>query len=155
MALSPWTVPLLPFFRSPRWQVRASVSLRSMRLQRTYASKETKISPSLTQRKVAQTPTSNSFHAFRPYVARLAMKSSPTLLYQAPSHASYKTGCYVFGGFCISYAAFNIYDKLLFPVYDIPNWIRVTQTGICLALFVVGPLYLHKVNTTATSIFCI
>ena len=56
---------------------------------------------------------------YRSYAAQLASKPSPTLLYESPTPLVHTTVCYLFGGFCIAYGAWNIYAQVLYPLHGL------------------------------------
>ncbi|KAI9823901.1 MAG: hypothetical protein M1832_002219 [Thelocarpon impressellum] len=71
---------------------------------------------------------------YRSFAEKLALKPSPTLLYQAPSHTLYVVGSYAFGLFCLSYAGFNFYAHYLHPPPGLSPWIPVAFGGVCFAM---------------------
>ena len=54
----------------------------------------------------------------------LALRPSPTLLYQSPSYSMFFIGYYLLGGFCLVYAVINFRMHYLNPVPGTPEWVR-------------------------------
>ena len=86
--------------------------------------------------------------AFNPVVQRFVSRSSPQLLYQAPSPALYVTGCYIIGGFCLVYAAWNSWTVLVHPPEGLRTWVVYAIGGISLFVTVFGVYVLRKVCPT-------
>ncbi|KZF25132.1 hypothetical protein L228DRAFT_265606 [Xylona heveae TC161] len=68
----------------------------------------------------------------------LASRGSSILLYEAPSHRLYMTGCYAFGSFCFTYAGYNFYAQYLHPPADLATWIPIAFGGVCFAMACFG-----------------
>ena len=83
-------------------------------------------------------PVYKSSKAYQSFADTLALRASPTLLYQAPSPAVYITGCFLLGGFCFTWAAINFYSHYLYPADDVPAWAPVFVGGVCVAMVAFG-----------------
>ena len=62
---------------------------------------------------------------FDAYMEQLASRASPTLLYEAPSHAFYKTGWLLLGGFCLTWATINFNNHYLHPLDGTPTYVPI------------------------------
>ncbi|RDW71264.1 hypothetical protein BP6252_07827 [Coleophoma cylindrospora] len=76
--------------------------------------------------------------AYQSYAAQLAQKSSPVLLYQAPSHTLYKISCYGGSVFCFVYAAWNFNAHYLNADPGLAPWVPIAFGGICFLMAGVG-----------------
>lgn len=84
-------------------------------------------------------PTLKSAHgAYKSLADTLSSRSSPTLLYQAPSPTVYIAACYSFGTFCLVYAGFVFYSQYLHPMDGTPVWLPVMMGGISVFMTFVG-----------------
>ena len=72
--------------------------------------------------------------AFNAYTEQLASKASPTLLYEAPSHAFYKTGWIVLGGFCLTWAVINWNNHYMHPLEGTPAYVSIIVGTACVAM---------------------
>ncbi len=75
---------------------------------------------------------------YRSFAETMALRPSPTLLYQAPSHTVYIVGSYVIGGFCLAYAGFNFYSHYLLPPEGLAPWVPIAFGGVCVFMTCFG-----------------
>ena len=83
--------------------------------------------------------------AFNPVVQRFAGRASPQLLYQAPSPWLYMTGCYLIGGCCLAYVAFNTWTVLIYTPMGLKHWVVVATGGIILFVAAFGVYVFRRV----------
>lgn len=76
-------------------------------------------------------PYKSSFDA---YAEQLANRASPTLLYEAPSHAFYNTGWLLLGGFCLTWAIINFKHHYLHPAAGTPTFIPYMMGAACVGM---------------------
>ena len=103
-----------------------------------------KVSPRAFPQNVSPTTT----EPFRPYVARLASRPSPTLLYQAPSASGFIAGCYILAGLCFSYVAFNAWNTFVNPLIEHDFFIRGAVASMCFAVSCFGAWVVFRVSST-------
>ena len=82
----------------------------------------------------AQGPTTQ----YRSFADILALRSSPTLLYQSPSQVGFTVACYAFGGFCLAWAGWNFYATYLYAPEGLSKGISVGIGGACIAMTCFG-----------------
>ena len=82
--------------------------------------------------------TSSARSTYQSYADSLANRSSPTLLYEAPSPNLYITGCYILSSACFAYAGTNFYNTYLNPPEHLSTWIPVMVGGVCIAVGLFG-----------------
>ncbi|KAI9798099.1 MAG: hypothetical protein M1833_004996 [Piccolia ochrophora] len=75
---------------------------------------------------------------YRTFADTLALRQSPTLLYQAPPHAGYIIGSYTSGLFCITYAGYNFIAHYLQPPVDLPGWVPIAFGFVCFFMTCMG-----------------
>ncbi|KAI9800196.1 MAG: hypothetical protein M1825_004180 [Sarcosagium campestre] len=75
---------------------------------------------------------------FRTIADILAARSSPTILYQAPSHSAYIIGSYVSGFFCLSYAGYHFIAHYMQPPPDLPGWVTAAFGIVCFGMTCMG-----------------
>ena len=71
---------------------------------------------------------------FNAYTEKLASKASPTLLYEAPSHAFYKTGWIALGSFCLTWAVINWNNHYMHPLEGTPAYMPIIMGTACVAM---------------------
>ena len=103
---------------------------------RQWATKKTRVSPIIkpSSRTVPLLPPK----VYTSFADTLALRSSPILLYQAPSHALYITSCWLLGGFCMTYATINFYTQILDPLKGTPQWVPMLMGGLCVVMVCAG-----------------
>ena len=82
--------------------------------------------------KPSQTPISRSRKpaAYEPLSDKLAIRASPTLLYQAPSCQNYLFACYAIGGGLLAAAWLNFRIQFYVQPGGVPPWVpRFTSVG--------------------------
>lgn len=132
--------PLLSAFKRVNGTGSATRHL-SVTARRQWASKKAQLPPVAKATPKPVGPTSLPRlppKAYGSFADTLALRSSPILLYQSPSHAVYITGCWMLGGFCMTYATFNFYTQYLNPIKGTPEWIPVLMGGVCVAMACAG-----------------
>lgn len=68
--------------------------------------------------------------AYKPLTETLALRSSPTLLYQASSYTYYLFACYAAGGGLLAAAWFNFQTQFYVQPGGVPQWVpRFTSIG--------------------------
>lgn len=72
------------------------------------------------------------------YATTLAQKTSPTLLYNAPSHTLFLIASYTGASFCFAYAAYNFEAHYVNPPADLARWIPMTFGVICFGMAAFG-----------------
>ena len=76
----------------------------------------------------------------------LAARKSPTLLFQASSHAWYTVSCFLLGGFCFTYTGINMYTQFLYPPEETWGPSIYLTGGVCCFMFVIGILFAIRVS---------
>ena len=61
--------------------------------------------------------------AYEPLAEKLALRASPTLLYQASSYTDYLFGCYVTGGSLLAVAWLNFQTQFYVQPGGVPSWV--------------------------------
>lgn len=110
----------------------------SVTVGRQWADKKARLSPIVKATSKTIAPASLPYKAHASFADTLALRSSPVLLYQSPSHVVYITGCWLLGGFCMTWATFNFYSQYLDPIKGTPGWIPVLMGGVCVAMVCAG-----------------
>ena len=68
--------------------------------------------------------------AYEPLTNKLALRTSPTLLYQAPSYTNYIFGCYAVGIGLLAAGWFNFQTQFYVQPGGVPPWVpRFTSVG--------------------------
>ncbi|KAI9755374.1 MAG: hypothetical protein M4579_004303 [Chaenotheca gracillima] len=75
---------------------------------------------------------SNAVLQTQSFADTLAIRSSPTLLYQAPPYRAFILGSYAFSFFCFSYAGWNFYQHYLFPPPGLATWVPIAFGVVCI-----------------------
>ena len=75
--------------------------------------------------KASQTPISRprKHGAYEPFIDKLALRTSPTLLYRASSYTNYLFGCYAVGGGLLAAAWFNFGTQFYVQPGGVPQWV--------------------------------
>ena len=68
------------------------------------------------------------------YMEQLAKRVSPTLLYEAPSHAFHKTAWFLLGGFCLTWAIINFNNHYLHPMEGTPVYVPYVMSVACVGM---------------------
>ena len=84
---------------------------------------------------------------YESFVESIAFRSSPTLLYEAPSPVLFVTTCYVLGAGCLAYAGFNFYSVYLHPPDQIGFYLPVMVGGVCVFMAFAGLWLISGVGT--------
>lgn len=88
--------------------------------------------------------------AYTPYAQSLALRPSPTLLYQVHSQTTFTVGCYVVGGLLIVMSVINFYNEYLHPLERTWAYIPTMMAGVCLAVLVLGLWVIRRVRRFET-----
>ena len=84
--------------------------------------------------------------AYRPFAQSLALRPSPTLLYQVHSQTNFTVGCYVVGGILIIVSVINFYNEYLHPLERTWAYIPTMMAGLCLAMLCLGLWVIRRVR---------
>ena len=84
--------------------------------------------------------------AYRPFAQSLALRPSPTLLYQVHSQTNFTVGCYIVGGILIVVSVINFYNEYLHPLERTWAYIPTMMAGLCLAMLVLGLWLIRRVR---------
>lgn len=91
--------------------------------------------------------------AYRPFAQSLAMRQSPTLLYQVYPQTNFTVGCYIVGGVLVFVSVINFYNEYLHPLERTWAYIPTMMAGICLAMLCLGLFLIRRVRQFQTSSF--
>ncbi|PKS10254.1 hypothetical protein jhhlp_002004 [Lomentospora prolificans] len=130
-------LPTLRSFRSSAFQ-RASAPKRAVKTVKSPA--PTQAAANVAKAKAPLKNTNPSTYAF---VKQLAQKSTPTVLYEAPSHAWMKLGSWMTAIFCFSYAGYNI-TIYTSPPEGLSWWVGKSYSIIAIAMACMGTYWLLK-----------
>lgn len=75
---------------------------------------------------------------YRSFADTLALRSSPTLLYQSPTQVAFTVASYAFGGFCLVWAGWNFWSTYLYAPEGLSQWVSVGMGGLCFAMSCFG-----------------
>lgn len=84
--------------------------------------------------------------AYTPFAQALALRPSPTLLYQVHSQTNFTVGCYVVGGLLIVVSVINFYNEYLHPLERTWAYIPPMMAGVCLVMLGIGLWVLRRVR---------
>ena len=88
--------------------------------------------------------------AYEPLTEKLALRTSPTLLYRASSYTSYLFGCYTVGSGLLAAAWFNYGIQFYIQPGGVPQWVPLfTSVGSLMIAFLGFWMFL-KVRRTAS-----
>lgn len=91
--------------------------------------------------------------AYRPFAQSLALRPSPTLLYQVHSQTNFTVGCYIVGGILVIISVINFYNESLHPLERTWHYIPTMMAGLCLAMLVLGLWLIRRVCPFGTLFF--
>lgn len=95
----------------------------------------------------AALPTiSPKLQTYTSFVDTLAIRQSPTLLFQSSSHIGYLVGCYVLGGFCFAYSVINFNTFYLHPPEGVWRPIPIFIGSLCAFMVGVGIFFIRRVS---------
>ena len=133
-------------FRASRFPVQRSSKVYHCRLS-TKATRPRSVLPAATPRTI-NGPQPVRAGAYQTVGQSLALRPSPTLLYQSPSYSMFFIGYYLFGGFCLVYAVINFRMHYLNPVPGTPEWVRRHELfGCSIRVYnskLIGPIFLCR-----------
>ena len=127
--------PTLRTFQSSAFR-RAAAPQRPIRAVKTPA-------PARPAPNAAKAPLKNSNPSTYAFVKRLAQKNTPTILYEAPSHAWMKLGSWMTAIFCFTYAGYNI-TIYTSPPEGLSWWVGKSYSIIAIAMACMGTYWLLK-----------
>ncbi|KAL4992041.1 hypothetical protein BDW68DRAFT_150363 [Aspergillus falconensis] len=104
--------------------------------------------PSLPPKSSSHLEESLKFAGRRPTgfakLERKVAKEGELVLYKAPPHRSYVLGAYASAVFCFAYAVYNSNATIRDPVVKLPMWQQALTGGVCVAMSVMGTLFLTR-----------
>ncbi|KAL6230059.1 hypothetical protein BDW75DRAFT_223642 [Aspergillus navahoensis] len=107
-----------------------------------------KSEPSLQPKSSSQSEEGLKFAGRRPTgfakLERKVAKEGELVLYKAPPHRSYVLGAYASAVFCFAYAVYNSNATIRDPVVKLPMWQQALTGGVCIAMSVMGTLFLTR-----------
>ncbi len=95
--------------------------------------------------KLGLLPRARNPSAYTPFAQSLALRPSPTLLYQVHSQTSFTVGCYVVGGVLVALAVINFYNEYLHPFERTWAYLPTMMAGVCLAVLILGLWVIRRV----------
>lgn len=140
--------------RLTAYNLSRPLHLAQTQLRRTFttsscqwASKRSRIPPSV---------SSTAFKSVLPYKSplnayteQLANRASPTLLYEAPTHAFYNTGWLILGAFCLTWAIINFKLHYLQPTEGTPKFIPYVMGAACVGMMLGAAWSFSKVSISS------
>jgi len=88
-----------------------------------------------------------------PATHKLALKSSPTLLYQARSTVLYMVGCHAISGVCFFIGGLNLWNVYIDKPEHLNTLLSNAVAGCCVAIFFLGIYNLLKVSDRDGSLY--
>ena len=141
-------------FKRVQW-MELTTRYFSLTAGRHWANKKARVSPDVKSTAKTVVPDSLPPKGYVSFADTLARRSSPILLYQAPSHTVYIAGCWLLGGFCMTWATFNFYSQYLDPAKGTPTWIPVLIGGVCVVMVCMGTWAILGVRISTVAPFFI
>lgn len=80
------------------------------------------------------------------YVDNIALRKSPTLLFQSSSHIGYLVGCYTLGGLCFAYSVINFNNYYLHPPDGVWAPVPIFLGGLAVFMIGVGVFFCRRVS---------
>lgn len=74
------------------------------------------------------------------------------VLFQAPSHRTYKLTAYGLAGFCFAYSLYNSNEVFRDPLVPRPYWQKALFGGICVVMSVMGTVFIARTGSLVKSI---
>ncbi|ODM14265.1 hypothetical protein SI65_10320 [Aspergillus cristatus] len=115
------------------------------------------VKPQPQPRKVANPEETLKFAGRRPEgfgkLERKVAREGNVILFNAPSHRSYIFGAYSLAAFCFAYSVYN--SNMIFrdPIaIGIPIWQQTLFGGVCIAMSVMGTVFLTKTGRLIKSV---
>lgn len=84
--------------------------------------------------------------AYTPFAQSIALRRSPTLLYQVHSQTSFTVGCYLVGGVLVAMSVVNYYNEYLHPLDRTWAYIPTLMACVCLAILLLGTWVIRRVR---------
>lgn len=91
--------------------------------------------------------------AYEPFTDKLAIRASPTLLYQASSYIDYLFACYAVGGSLFAAALFNFRTQFYVRPGVVPRWVPVFTSFGSILIACAGCWMILKVRRIARHVF--
>lgn len=91
--------------------------------------------------------------AYEPLTEKLALRASPTLLYQASSYTDYLFGCYAVGGGLLAAAWFNFRIQFYVRPGGVPQWVPLATSLSSLMIACGGFWMLLRVRIIVSRVF--
>lgn len=88
----------------------------------------------------------NNSPTYKSYAQTIALRQSPTLLYQSSSHMWFISGCYLMGGFCFAWAGLNFHMNYLYPPEGTWTLLPNIMVGVCVFMTVLGGWFIRRVS---------
>lgn len=88
--------------------------------------------------------------AYEPLTEKLALRTSPTLLYQASSYSNYVFGCYAVGGGLLAAGWFNFQTQFYVRPGGVPQWVPAFTSAGSFLIACGGFWMLLKVRRTVS-----
>lgn len=84
--------------------------------------------------------------AYRPFAQSLAIRQSPTLLYQVHSQTNFTVGCYIVGGILVVVSVVNFYNEYLHPLERTWAYVPTMMAGVSLVALCLALLLIRRVR---------
>lgn len=91
---------------------------------------------------------------YRSFADTLALRSSPTLLYQSPSTLVFTAASYAIGGFCFFWAGWNFYTTYLVPPEDLSKFLSIGIGTVCFGMACAGTWMILGVRPSDSDSHC-
>lgn len=91
--------------------------------------------------------------AYRPFAKSLALRQSPTLLYQVHSQTTFTVGCYIVGAILVAVSVINFYNEYLHPLERTWAYIPTLMAGVCLVMLCLGLWLIRRVRRLQIPLF--
>ena len=130
------TQALQHFFPQPNAARKLSSSPLLCAIKKAGKPSPPKSKPSFTPTRTS--PGSQLSPTYKSYADILALKSHPTLLYEAPSHTLFMLSSYAAGAFCLAYSGLNFYSHCLYPPEGLNIYVVYAFGGIVVFMSALG-----------------
>ena len=130
----------------PRWKFSNSAQSLAQGKARTPQVPK-RATPKTSQTLISKSPKPAAYEALS---EKLALRPSPTLLYQAPSYTHYLFGCYAVGGGLLAAAFFNYQTQFYVQPGGVPRWVPLFTSVGSFMMACLGFWMFSKVRRTAS-----
>ena len=128
--------PTIPSTTRSRWRLLTLSTRQSATRTTRSGDQHLRTKPHTVARSLqAQKVTQSGYESF---AESIASRSSPTLLYEAPSPVLFVATCYILGAGCLTYAGFNFYSVYLHPPDQMGFYLPVMVGGVCVFMAFAG-----------------